>query len=284
MSDNGKALIQISAQAPLDYQSSDVLRTLKETVAKGATDAEFRIFLEHCKGTKLNPFKREVWFVKTNQGVQIMTGINGFYAIANSNPAFDGIESECIADERGQLLKAVAKVWRKDRSRPTVAEAYFAEYGKPYGNWKTMPRVMLIKCAESMAIRKAFPQELNGLYSEEEMPREFSCKLEAPTMGGQLAKPEAGTWSYCISNAPEENLAGILDYIEKNKDALLEHIPEYDVYVFSKNMSKLQRYKLSSKELAEARSLASALPESQEIPDAIAQAFPGSTIEQQDLV
>src|SRR5690606_31505852 len=102
------------------------------------------------------------------------------------HPQFDGIETE-LAEESGRIIKAVAKVYRKDRSRPMTAEAYFAEYNKGYGNWKTMPRVMLSKCAESMALRKAFPQELNGLYTTEEMPREFSEPI--PNGNGHTAIP-----------------------------------------------------------------------------------------------
>ena len=164
---------QVAAPA-IDYSKREVIETLKQTVAKGATDAELALFVEHCKGTGLNPFKREVWFIKTQNGVQIMTGINGFYEIANRHPQFDGLEVEAVEDA-GVLIKAIARCYRKDRSRPTVAEAYLAEYGKQYGNWKTMPRLMLSKCAESMALRKSFPQELNGLYTVEEMPAEFAA-------------------------------------------------------------------------------------------------------------
>ena len=172
----------------LDLTSAEVLKTLRETVAKGATDAEFVVFVEMVRTTGLNPFKKEVWFIKVprKQGgqvvkdrngnvvydIQMMTGINGFYTIANRHPQYDGIEVDVICQGE-RIIKAIAKVHRKDRKFPSVAEAFWCEYSKPFGNWKIMPRVMISKCAESMALRKAFPQELNGLYSEEEMPREF---------------------------------------------------------------------------------------------------------------
>lgn len=164
----------------IDYSDDKTVAVLKQTVAKGATDSEFAMFAEFCKSTKLNPFKKEIWFIKTAQGVQMMTGVNGFYEIANRHPQFDGIEIETVEDG-AKLIKCIAKVYRKDRSRPMTAEAYFSEYNKNFGNWKTMPRVMLSKCAECMALRKAFPQELNGLYSVEEMPREFSQPVLSPS-------------------------------------------------------------------------------------------------------
>lgn len=163
------------AKIGINYSDSTTLEIIKNTVAKGATPEEFHVFVEMCKSTGLNPFKKEVWFLKINGQVQSMTGINGFYTIANNHPQFDGIEAE-IVEKDGKIEKAVAKVYRKDRKIPMTSEAYWVEYQKPHGNWKIMPRVMLSKCAESMALRKAFPQELNGLYTQEEMPAEFAVQ------------------------------------------------------------------------------------------------------------
>lgn len=156
-----------------NLENKEKLELLKKTIAKGATDIEFGYFIETCKATNLNPFKKEIWFIKINNELQIMTGIHGFYSIANSHPQFDGVECE-IVEENGKIKKAVARVYRKDRRIPTVAEAYLDEYGKNNGLWKNMPRVMLSKCAESMALRKAFPTEMNGIYTKEEMPDGYS--------------------------------------------------------------------------------------------------------------
>lgn len=191
----------------IDYSDSKTLALLKNTVAQGATDAEFALFLEYCKSTKLNPFKKEVWFIKGKDGrIQMMTGINGFYAIANDHPQFDGLEVDVLPAE-GKPIKAVARCYRKDRSRPMVAEAYFQEYGKTYGNWTTMPRVMISKCAESMVLRKSFPQELNGLYTTEEMPEEFQGRTEQP-------KRQAKEYRY--------NLSATKKFIEPGQESAIK--------------------------------------------------------------
>lgn len=153
---------------------------LLATVAKGATESEFQMFLEFCKSTGLNPFKKEIWFIKTDKGaVQMMTGINGFLAIANRHPEFDGM-SVSINEENGKLISATATVYRKDRSHPSEATVYLQEYFKPskFGNglWEKMPRMMLQKVAKSVALREAFPQELTGMYTQEEMPAEYSLE------------------------------------------------------------------------------------------------------------
>lgn len=156
-------------------------KLLLNTVARGATDLEFQMFLEFCKSTGLNPYKKEIWFIKTAQGVQMMTGIAGFLAIANRHPQFDGMEVS-LDEQDGKLISATAKVYRKDRKYPSCATVYFNEYFKPskYGNgmWEKMPKMMLQKVAKSVALREAFPQELGGLYTAEEMPAEYSAPKE----------------------------------------------------------------------------------------------------------
>jgi phage recombination protein Bet len=156
----------------INYNDAAVIRTLKETVARDLTDSEFRLFAEHCKGTGLNPFKKEVWAIKAGGRLQIMTGVNGYLAIANNHPQYDGMTVEVDNDEKP--TKAVCKVYRKDRKHPAEGVALMREYGKDTPIWRQMPRVMLTKVAKSIAIREAFPQELNGTYTAEEMPPEYS--------------------------------------------------------------------------------------------------------------
>lgn len=174
----------------LDYSNPEIITTLKNTMAKKATNEEFAIFLQYCKSTGLNPFKREIWFVKINDVMQIMTGINGFWAIANKNSQFDGAEEEIEYDEKGTPIKAICKTYRKDRRYASVGIALLKEYRKNTPIWGQMPSVMLAKCAASNAIRKAFPQELSGLYTEEEMPEQFSARAvianEQPTQPAVL--------------------------------------------------------------------------------------------------
>lgn len=155
----------------------DNKRLLLNTVAKGATEAEFEMFIEFCKSTGLNPFKKEIWFIKTGAGVQMMTGINGFLTIANNHPQFDGMTVK-IDEQDGKLVSATCTVYRKDRKYPSEATVYYSEYAKNSPIWRQMPRMMLQKVAKSVALREAFPQELGGLYTEEEMSDDYAKKEE----------------------------------------------------------------------------------------------------------
>ena len=151
----------------------EMLHTLRATIAPGLTDSEFLLFAEIVKNTGLNPVTKEVWAIKAGGRLQIMTGINGFLKIANVHPAFDGMEVNHEWDGK-TLVSCTVKVHRKDRQFPSIATAYMAEYSKPTPIWKQMPSVMLAKCAKSLAIREAFINELGGLYTQEEMPSEYS--------------------------------------------------------------------------------------------------------------
>lgn len=155
---------------------SGALQILRTTICKGFTDDEFKYSMEVVKSVGLNPIKRECWFIKIGDKIQTMTGINGYFTIANAHWAYDGMEEDVVIDEKtGHPIMAWCKVYRKDRSKPQEGKALFKEYFDSTKTlWKQKPCMMLMKVAESIALRKAFPQELNGTYTEEEMPKEYS--------------------------------------------------------------------------------------------------------------
>lgn len=160
--------------------SLEMLQALRNTVAPGLTEPEFVLFAEMCRATGLNPATKEIWAIKAGGRLQLMTGINGFLKIANSHPQFDGMEVTFEWDGK-QLISSTVKVYRKDRRFPSVATAYWNEYAKQTPIWRSMPTVMLSKCAKSLAIREAFINELGGLYTAEEMPSSFAApRPQAP--------------------------------------------------------------------------------------------------------
>jgi phage recombination protein Bet len=234
----------------IDYDDRKMRETLRQTVAAGATNEELELFCQVCKSSGLNPFKKEVWFIKSKSytkrngdrvdgKVQIQTGINGFYEIANRNPQYDGLENEEgplreIEIEKGKTVKApeyvIARVYRKDRTRPQVAKAYWDEYAgeliNSYGNvqtWGKKPILMLTKCADALALRKAFPQELSGLYAVEEMGNDVDFKQVDPIDPVKATiPPEAHPISIdasCVEIEPDKNPDGYKLEAPKSKEA-----------------------------------------------------------------
>ncbi len=158
---------------------------IKHTVAIGATDLELKLFLYQANKRGLDPLTRQIHFIKRKQynpdtekydevGT-IQTGIDGFRVVANRTGKLSGIKRGVIKSETGKLIGAWAEVYRKDWTEPAREEVSFDEYcqkkkdGSPIRLWASMPETMIKKVAEAAALRMAFPEDLSGIYSHEEM-------------------------------------------------------------------------------------------------------------------
>lgn len=163
------------------------IELIKRTVAKGATDDELQLFLMVSKRAGLDPFagqirfvKRKVWNSETRVYEEvgtIQTGIDGYRLIASRTKDLAGIDDAVLVDGPGRPEKAAVTVFRFVHGErcPFTASARWSEYaavgkeGKPIAQWAKMPYLMLSKCAEALALRKAFPQDLSGIYTDVEM-------------------------------------------------------------------------------------------------------------------
>ena len=126
----------------------------------------------------------------------IQTGIDGFRVIADRTEKLAGIKRGIIRDGNQKIAGAWAEVYRNDWSEPAREEVSFSEYcqtnskGEPTKMWRMMPETMIKKCAESAALRMAFPQDLSGLYTHEEMAQADSGAIpEATIVNGETSPP-----------------------------------------------------------------------------------------------
>lgn len=152
---------------------------IKKTVAKDATDSELGLFLQICKRTGLDPFARQIFFVKRGGIGQTTLSIDGLRLVAERSGKYEGQIGPFWCGEDGVWtdvwLKneppAAAKVgiFRTGFREPLYAVANFAAYNAGSPIWRKMPALMISKVAEALALRRGFPMELSGLYSQEEM-------------------------------------------------------------------------------------------------------------------
>jgi phage recombination protein Bet len=166
------------------WDDQQLLDTIKETVCRGATPAQFRMFIEVCKSTGLNPFLKEIWYVPS---VGVMAARDGYLRIANQHPQFDGMETRVERDEKNIPIKAVCTVWRKDRGHPVIAEAYYNEYKKGGNVWQTYPSAMIAKVAEVLALKRSFA--INGVVTEEEIGEQGSKEAQKEYLASKGLEP-----------------------------------------------------------------------------------------------
>jgi phage recombination protein Bet len=178
---------------------------LKRTVAVGASDDELAMFLHVCKTTQLDPFVRQIYAVKrraknerTQQWEERTTyqvGIDGLRLVAERTGKYRGQTEPEFFDQAGNG-RAVwldtrppaavrVGVFREGFREPIYATALWVEFvqktreGSVTKMWAEKGTLMLAKCAEALALRKAFPQELSALYAPEELMREEVPEVEA---------------------------------------------------------------------------------------------------------
>jgi len=161
------------------------------------TDDQLDVFLSGAIRYGLNPIANQVYPQVRGKVMTIMTGIDGFRLVADRSGNYAG-NDDPVYDSEDKPTKATVSVYKivNGERCAFTASARWEQYypGDRQGfMWKKMPHLMLGKCAESLALRKAFPAELAGLYTKEEMeqadaPDNATVEVEPPP--AQRAVPE----------------------------------------------------------------------------------------------
>lgn len=200
------------------------MTALESLGVQEAMPAEVAMFFDQCQRTGLSPWARQIYMIgrwdsrlRRNK-YQVQVSIDGLRLVAERTKEYQGQTAPewCGPDgqwrdvwlEQQPPAAARVGVWRENFREPTYGVARLAGYmpkkrdGAPSGLWATMPDVMIAKVAEALALRKAFPMELSGLYTGDEMQQADQPRQEVQERPQQADQPPAGP-------APDED--GVVD-------------------------------------------------------------------------
>lgn len=223
MSDIEHAAGSLAVRADQAFWTDEQRAVLAQMGADSdVTNAELAAFLHVCQRRRLDPFTRQIYLIgrwdkrEQRKVFNIQTSIDGFRLIARRAADASGIDYEYedtlyYAPDGTvhtawlwESPPAAVKVVVVRNGRRYDAVARYAAYvqtnkdGNPTGQWRTMPDTMTAKCAEALALRKAFPEDLGGLYTSDEMGQADNPER---VIQGQAMRAESPRLSPALSQA-----------------------------------------------------------------------------------
>lgn len=214
------------------------LELIKTQIAPGASDGELALFVQQCQRTGLDPFSRQIYAVMRDQSVKqgnqwikipkmtIQVAIDGFRVIAERHGQYTGRVGPFWCGQDGKWLDvwlakeppsaAKVGVLRHGFTEPLWAVARFEAYasrkqdGSLIGLWGKMADVMIAKCAEAQALRSAFPNDLSGLYTGDEMQQ-----ADNPAPVPQAAQPRTIDITHEVLRAVNPNAEALQAWADK---------------------------------------------------------------------
>jgi phage recombination protein Bet len=142
-------------------------------------------FIQVCNRLGLDPFAKQIylirrWDKRQNKHIaSVQVSIDGFRVVAERSRKYrgqtmpewcgpDGVWRDVWLSNEPPAAARVG-VWREGNREPLYRVALWRSYAQQSGLWNNMPEVMLLKCAEAAALRAAFPNDLGGIYTTDEM-------------------------------------------------------------------------------------------------------------------
>lgn len=234
------AMVRSEAAGTAVYQPGQQLRfsveqrkIILQVCCGGASEEEAGALIAVAEARGLNPLTQECYFVKRWNNERrayewaVQASIDSLRMRAEDTGDYAGQdEPELSFDGEGRLVSATVRVYRKSvPGRPfAVCTARWDEYvqttkeGRPAKFWAKMPTNQLSKCAEALALRKAFPRALGRLYISEEMGGAAPAESE-PEDGGQGHAP----------TSPKRADARTVDEIKASIDAIKNRRDRHNV-------------------------------------------------------
>ena len=241
------------------------MSVIKETVARGArlSNAELALFGYVAGQLGLDPLRRQMYAVRyegENSPVTFQVGIDGFRALAKRSGKMrgytqtqwcgrDGNWVDVWTDEDAPPFAARVGVYHADFDRPVYGTAHYSEYVAtrrpneqeqargithrvPNAQWTMRPAHMLAKCAEALAIRTAFPEDVSGLYTDDEMEHVQRVTIDSTATEVSSGEPEEERFGANKASL-DELIQGARDALDGGNLALVQKLPDWPACVGS---------------------------------------------------
>ena len=194
---------------------------IKNTVAQGTSDDEFKLFLYQASKTGLDPLAKQIHAIMrydknlNRKVMSIQTGIDGYRLTADRTKHYAGSDEPKFVEGKQYPVSASVTVYKTVNNIrcPFTAIAFWGEYypgDNPQGFfWRKMPHGQLAKCSEALALRKAFPAELSGVYIKEEMEQaDLIYDPKEKTIPEKVEEPKKEI-------TPQDRIANAKKYLER---------------------------------------------------------------------
>lgn len=246
MSDMVVATPVATVDASFRY-TEDQRRLILETCCGGASKEEAEALIGIAEARGMNVLAQECYFVKRWDRAKgrevwaVQAAIDSFRIRAEQTGLYNGQdEPEYEHDDKGRVTLARVRVYRKDWDRPMIGVARWDEYvqltkdGKPTSFWARMPYNQLAKCAEALALRKAFPKVLAKIYTPEEMAQADNPETGAPRpQRGPIKAPALP------SSTREQQEEQLPKQLEASVDLLERAVDANDMLMHATTMGEL---------------------------------------------
>lgn len=233
-------IIKDNQGSVLGQYDREMVETIKNTVAKNATDSELEVFLTLASRYDLDPFSKEIWFLKYGgKDPQIFTSRDGFVKIAKKDPDFKQIQSHGVfendefevkqefvdgsfkitnfkhnfqAKDRGKCIGAYCIIEYYNK-KPLLVYVDYDEYKSSTTTWKKNPSAMIRKVAEKEACRQS--ASISGLHIPEEMGDEYN--VDSTEEDYKKAKTKSLKMAQSTNDVDEDDVEIIEVDVEKEE-------------------------------------------------------------------
>lgn len=225
-------LVEYEANGEMVKLSPNMIRKYLVSGGGNVTDGEVMMFLSLCRYQHLNPFLREAYLIKfgSSDPATIVTGKDVFTKRADANPNYKGKKAGIIVlkkdgniEEREgtmvlpeeTLVGGWAKVFIKDKE-PEYQSVSFEEYagrkkdGTLNSQWSKKPATMIRKVAVVQALREAFPDRFQGMYTQEEFAEVSDIKLDTEKIVEMEIEENANSVEF-VEDVAAEDVKEVLD-------------------------------------------------------------------------